>query len=161
MKQNRINPLRLICSATLAAVLAMFGVQAIGEQATELPPVFRASEILPGNMVKSPGHRVAEPVYNNGVLNQFKLTTAQGTYAVVGTQLLKLRLQELDALGRMEKFKGSKAYRDTFGKAVTAPIKGAKDLVTSPIETTKGAVRAAWGWRPTGRWWPARGRRNR
>jgi hypothetical protein len=125
----------------LAVGATFFSVSAIGEQTTELPPVFRASDILPASTVAGPHHRVAEAVYNNGVLNQYELTTRQGTYAVIGTQLLKTRLEELRALQQMEKFKASKAYRDTFGKAVTAPIKGAADLVTSPIQTTKGAAR--------------------
>jgi hypothetical protein len=41
----------------------------------------------------------------------------------------------------MEAFKRSKAFSDSFVSAVKAPIEGAKSLVTSPIETTKGAVK--------------------
>lgn len=125
----------------VGVVIALAAIPASAQQATELPPVFRAADLLSSAEEVGPAHQVAEAVYNNGVLNRYELLTTQGAYNVVGTRLLEVRLRELDAWQRMESFKRSKAFGDSFVNAVKAPLQGAKSLITSPIETTKGAVK--------------------
>ncbi len=125
----------------LALAGAVYAAMAQAAQQHEVPPVLRASEILPSRLLQGPFHRVSEVVYNNGFLNRYEVNTTHGKVTVVGTHLLRMRLSEVEALQRMEEFKRSKAFGDSFKRAVKAPIQGAKALLTEPVETVSNTVK--------------------
>lgn len=112
----------------------------------EIPPVFHASEVLPKELIQGPNFQVQDTVYNDGIQNRYELTTSFGTLTVEGTDLLKVRIQEIQALRRMEALKRTDLYIDGLKKAATAPLELGVGLVTAPVDTIKGVGTGVGKW---------------
>jgi hypothetical protein len=123
---------------------ALLGVLVLGTALVhaadyETPPTFKASAILPANRVKGPLFTVNETVKNDGFLNNFKITTPEfGNYDVQGKTMLLVRLQEIAALGELQKVSKSEVFLKSAGTAVVNVGKGVGQAVTNPGETVKG-----------------------
>jgi len=112
----------------------------------EMPPVLRASEVLPGVSLVGPNYRIEASVHNDGYKNRYSLTTPYGPLTVEGTDMLMIRLKELKAIQHMEELKLTKAYGDAFKNAAKGPLRTAKELVTNPLDTAKGTVTGVHKW---------------
>jgi hypothetical protein len=131
--------LGLAWSVVCAALIAGAPVAAAAEQWEQVPR-FRASSVLPPDLRQGPGWVVEEDVGSDGVNNRYVLRSDAGELAVVSTELLKVRVQELAALAQMEQVKRSGVYSDALKKSATSPLRFAEGLVTSPGETVSGAA---------------------
>ena len=111
----------------------------------EVPPVLRASDVLPAKSLRGPDHRVQEAVYNDGFYNRYNVQTTFGRFTVEGTDLLMIRLSEIDAIRRMEDLKSAQVYGDAVKEAATGPLRLANtgwgacrsSRTTSPPESTR------------------------
>src|SRR5262249_46950955 len=105
----------------------------------ETPPTFKASAILPAKQVKGPLFTVSETVKNDGFLNDFHITTPEfGDYDVQGKTMLLVRLQEIAALGELQKGSKSEGFLKSAGTSVVNVGKGVGKAVTDPGGTVKG-----------------------
>jgi hypothetical protein len=105
----------------------------------ETPPTFKASAVLPANRVKGPLFTVSETVKNDGFLNDFHVTTPEfGNYHVQGKTMLLVRLQEIAALGELQKVSKSEVFLKSAGTSVVNVGKGVGKAVTDPVDTAKG-----------------------
>ena len=121
-------------SAFVLLILSTGTVEAAGEPL----PVFRASELLPGQKLSGPAYRVEQRVRNNGFLNIYSVTVDGKSYAVAGDALMRIRLRELAALQRMAQISRTNIYKEAVKKGAMGPLRTAKGLITSPIQTVKG-----------------------
>jgi hypothetical protein len=103
-------------------------------------PRLKASDILPKELLSGPNHRVAEDVTNDGYLNTYILTSPFGAITTVATASVRIRIRELNAIAAMEKVQKSDAFAQAAKSAAQGAYKGAKNIVTQPVETLKGAV---------------------
>ncbi|MFA9563019.1 MAG: hypothetical protein ACERKU_11845, partial [Nitrospirota bacterium] len=71
----------------------------------ESPQVLHVSEVLPLDVTEGPDYRIQDLVYNDGLLNRFDINSDYGFLSVEGSDLLKVRLQEIEALRQMEELK--------------------------------------------------------
>jgi hypothetical protein len=102
-------------------------------------PTFKASAILPANRVKGPLFTVNETVKNDGFLNDFHVTTPEfGNYEVQGRSMLYMRLQEIAALGELQKVSKSEVFLKSAGASVVNVGKSVGKAVTDPEATVKG-----------------------
>ena len=142
--KRRLKPffrLSYICLLALAvSTLWVFPAAAVEEEPFENPPYFRASEILPNNLLTGPNWELSEVVSNDGYNNIYYILSTYGDIRIDSTALLEIRLHELQALYQMEEVKRSKVYRDAVKEAGKGPFRFAKGLITKPIRTTKGVV---------------------
>jgi hypothetical protein len=105
----------------------------------EALPTFKASAILPANRVKGPLFTVSETVKNDGFLNDFHVTSPQfGNYEVQGRTMLFVRLQEIAALGELQKVSKSEVFLKSAGASVVNVGKSVGQAVTDPEATVKG-----------------------
>ena len=104
----------------------------------ESPQVLHVSEVLPPDVTEGPDYRIQDLVYNDGLLNRFDINSDYGFLSVEGSDLLKVRLQEIEALWQMEELKRTQLYGDAFKKAATGPLKLAKGLIRQPLDTLSG-----------------------
>ena len=107
-------------------------------EAFESPQVLHVSEVLPPDVTVGPDYRIGDLVYNDGLMNRFDINSDYGFLSVEGSDLLKVRLQEIEALRQMEELKRTQLYGDAFKKAATGPLKLAKGLVLHPLDTLSG-----------------------
>lgn len=108
------------------------------EKGFETPPTLQAGEVLPGNLLKGKRYRVEDKVPTDGFLMHFTIVSDFGTFIARSPEMAEVRIQEIDALDRLEKVSksdafvaGLKASGREFGKQVG-------QLIDEPEETIKG-----------------------
>jgi hypothetical protein len=109
-------------------------------QQYESPATLKASQIVPKKLLSGPDYRLEEKVLNDGFLNHYKVNSKFGEFNAVSNATLRKRIWEIRAMAEMDKVTGTKEFIDSFKESGQKTIAGAKALITSPIETTQGAV---------------------
>jgi hypothetical protein len=139
-KTKRAVPLGV--SLALALFLCGAGVlsPALSQDFQTTPILLRASQVLPGSLLSGSNYRVKEAVINDGLINIYDFDTFYGPLKVESTALLLKRINELNALQRMEALKGTDIYVNALKQTATAPLKTAEGLVTDPVGTVSGVV---------------------
>ncbi len=132
-------PVRSNLSRSLKVAILALAAAMLPAADYEPLPTFKASAVLPANRVKGPLFTVSETVKNDGFLNDFHVTTPEfGEYHVQGKSMLFMRLQEIAALGELQKVSKSEVFLKSAGTAVVNVGKGVGQAVTNPEETVKG-----------------------
>jgi hypothetical protein len=106
----------------------------------EIPPVFRTSDLLPPDALEGPDHEIYPYVYNDGINNIYELDTTHGPLKAESTALLNIRLNELDALQKLEKAKRTTSYAKALANAAAGPLRLTRDLIIRPVSTVSGVV---------------------
>src|SRR5262245_36234795 len=79
--------------------------------------ILSASKILPPELVAGPNHRVEERVYNDGYLNRYTIHSKFGGFVAVSTPMLRKRIEEINAMVRMEAIQGTKEFTASLKEA--------------------------------------------
>jgi hypothetical protein len=111
---------------------------ASADEVFEVPPIFRTSELLPADVLEGPDHEIYDFVYNDGINNTYQLSTTHGPLKVEGTALLKVRLNELEALRKLEEAKRTTSYAKALANAAAGPLRLTRDLIIKPVSTVSG-----------------------
>ena len=129
--------------ASAAATLSILAVQALQAEAGgyETPPTFLAAKILPPELLQGPYHKIVGPVTVEGFLNHYQMQTKYGTFTVLGTDLLRMRVREAAATAHLEEINGAETLATSAGKTALKPLGTAKDLVTAPGKTLSDTVK--------------------
>jgi hypothetical protein len=109
-------------------------------QVYEPAAVLNASQILQAELLTGPNHRVEERVYNDGYVNRYTVLSKFGGVVAVSTPMLRKRINEINAMVRMEQIQGTKEFTASLKEAGTDTLVGFKNLVTKPVDTVKGAA---------------------
>src|SRR5688572_9637224 len=111
---HRRNVQRTIFAVASAAVVFVLALPppVAAQQRYEPAAVLSASKILPPEILSGPNHRVQERVTNDGIVNIYKVDSRFGTFNAVSTAMLRLRIQEINAMAVMEQLKGTKEFGD-------------------------------------------------
>lgn len=122
------------------AIMASKGVGPVvaTQDYVQTPIILNAKDILPQDLLQGENYKVEDKVRNDGLINTYHLSTNYGLLAVESTAELMIRITELNALKTMEEMDRKNVFGKALKEGVKAPVKGAVDLITSPIETTKG-----------------------
>ena len=111
------------------------------------PPIrLEAADVLPTDLLKGDNYSVVSDVTNDGFINAYKLKTRFGAYSIHSTELLKIRINEMRALHHMETVEQTEVFKDAFVTGAKAPGTFAKNLVTSPIDTTTNMASGIGRW---------------
>ena len=127
--------------AILLSMLIMFaGATAVQAQGGgfEKPPVLRAADAAPPELVKGNGFRIADRVPTDGLTALFTLQADVGTTEVHGVQTLALRVSELPALRELGKASKTATFTKALADAAKRPVKAAAQMVQHPVDTAKG-----------------------
>lgn len=109
----------------------------------QAPVILKAKDVLSNDLLQGENYKVDDKVINDGLINTYQLTTDYGPLTVESTAELLIRVTELKALAIMNEMDRKKVFGDALVAGVTAPVKGAVELVKSPIETSKNIVKGA------------------
>lgn len=133
-----------ICSCVSLALAGLLVLQpaliAAADKGYESAPVLSASKILPPELLAGPNHHVEERVYNDGYLNRYTVQSKFGGFVAVSTPMLRKRINEINAMVRMEQIEGTKEFTASLKEAGTDTLVGFKNLVSQPVDTVKGAA---------------------
>jgi len=120
-------------------LLALLPARGLAEDTVKAVPIhLEAADVLPKELLKGPNYHIKPSVKNDGFSNVYEVTTTEhGAFKAESTAELKLRIGELRALAAMEEISQAKEFGSGAWEAAKAPVKGAANMVTSPIDTTK------------------------
>lgn len=136
MLSSRCLPLGAF-ALVLAGVALAPALSAQSAERYENPPILNAAQVLPPPLQRGPTFTVGSRVENDGLLNHYDLQTNYGPFQVEGTELLRVREEELAALQEMEKLDIPSEFLKSAGTTATAPLRGAARLLTRPAETVR------------------------
>ena len=141
MKKN-LNFITLKTAISIVVLVFCSLGSALAATPFQQTPIFlKAHDILPAALLTGENYRVAERVQNDGVINTYQLDTTSGIIFVESTTELMIRINELQALMRMNEMERKGVFKDSLVAGVKAPVKLAGDLVTKPIESSKNIVK--------------------
>jgi len=112
----------------------------------ESPPTFSPSKILPPDLLRSPYHTIVGTVPVENFLDRYQMQTKYGTFTVLGTELLRMRVREVAATAKLEQINGAETLVTSAGRTALKPLATAKDLVTAPGKTLNETVKGVGGW---------------
>lgn len=141
---RHVQRCRLRASCLALALMATLAFQATFTAAAqtgyEPVPVLSASRILPPELLSGPNHRVQERVRSDGIVNIYTIDSSFGTFTAVSTAMLRVRVQEINAMAVMDKLKGTKEYAESLKASGLSTLVAAKDMVFHPVKTTTEVV---------------------
>ena len=141
---RRRTPATLALMASTALVLASFAVvsEARSQESGYDPlPIFKASDLLPADLLRGDLHEILETVENDGYENSYTITSEFGTFTAHRTDFVAERVQEVYALKELSEITKTDAFAAGVAQAATSPFRALKSLATEPVGTVTGAVR--------------------
>ena len=110
----------------------------------ETPRVLKAEEVLPPDLLNGKHHKVLEDVVTYGFTNHFTITSPYGQFEAEGEDILRTRIQEIQALAAMKELKKSNVFNQAVKNAASSPFRAAKGLILHPVDTISGVPKGAW-----------------
>lgn len=108
------------------------------ENSFETPPILKAGQILPAELLRGKRYQIEETVPTDGFLMKFTIVSDFGTFIARSPGMAEIRIKEIDAMDRLEKVSksdafvaGLKASGRQFGQQIG-------QLIENPEETVKG-----------------------
>ena len=108
--------------------------EAITKDGFELPPVLEAGKVLPAELYRGTYHRVDKQVLNDGVTNQYRIISKFGVFDVASTDMLRIRIAELETIAKLRKLSKAGVFIQSVGK-------GAFDIALSPLRSVQSALK--------------------
>jgi len=113
--------------------------------AFESPVSLKASEYLPQELLSSQLYEIDETIANNGLTNDYRVTSASGEFTAHTTVGLYKLIAEIHALELMREIEKSESYQSALKEAGVDFAEGLKNLAIHPADsvTTAGKGVAA------------------
>lgn len=147
MLQNRIHRLVLGCFVLLLSLHApAWGATEQYPPVKQTPIFLKAADVLPPGIIQGGNYTIDDVVQNDGFINTYQVQSLYGKFAVESTELLLMRINELQAVAHMEQIKKTDVFKDAFIAAAKGPFKTVKGLVTEPVDTVKGVASGIGSW---------------
>jgi hypothetical protein len=142
LEMNKKTSLAL-CTVLSMLVILFFTAICVGQTETEpaeyeTPGVLKAHDILPPELLESEHHTVMEDVATYELTNRFTILSTFGPFEAFSEDMLRIRIHEVKAIAALQDIKKSEAFRNAAEQAAMSSFKGAKSLITHPVNTVKG-----------------------
>ena len=103
----------------------------------QTPLLLNAADFVPAKLLKGAGYSVAAQAKNDGLVNIYSVTDADGAATVESTQALLIYIREHEALQDIEEIAKTDVYKEALKNNALGPYNTAKGLVTEPVDTVK------------------------
>jgi hypothetical protein len=128
------------------AVLAATAVILVGNAAThaqapsgyEANPVLDAKDLATPELLKGPHFTVDPKVPVKGFLERFTIRSAYGTFQANGLRMLPIRVNEVEALAKLDDLSKTKEFAEAAGRAIARPVTSTVNMLVHPVETITG-----------------------
>jgi hypothetical protein len=110
---------------------------AYAQAPVEPPPVLRAADLVPADLLQGPHHRVEPQVPTDGLLAWFTITSSFGTFRVANPDMVRVRVGEVRALAELDKTTKSEVFAQALGAAAKRTGRSLQAVVENPAETVK------------------------
>ena len=110
----------------------------------ENPGTVSAADILPADLLAGPHHTVSDEAVMDGLFPRFTITSQFGRYRVRGAEMLRIRVNEIQALATKEDLTQDSAFGAGVLHTLSGPFVFLKNLITEPIDTLVGVPQGIW-----------------
>jgi hypothetical protein len=126
---------------TLSAVFLLASpagiVTVVGQTAYETPPVLRAADLAPADLLKGPRFQVDQRVTTDGLLARFTIKSDFGPFEARGPGMLAIRVAEIRALDILSRVEKSDVFKKSLEASAKRTGQSLATVVTHPVETVK------------------------
>ena len=129
-----------IFSLLLGSALLIGVTPSQAQRNFESPPTFRASKILPAELLSGPNHRVDERVVNDGFMNLYTVNSRFGTFTANSDAELRIRVGEVNSIARMEDLAESEQFARGVGKVGLDALDIVVHLITDLVDIVEDTV---------------------
>jgi hypothetical protein len=118
--------------------------------AYEIPRVLVASEVLPPELSIGKNFSVSgelatpEDTITQGFTYRFKIVSSVGNFEAHCIDMLRIRIQEIKAIGILLEIKKNIAFDNTLEKVGKSPYSGVMELILHPVDTITGIPEGGW-----------------
>ena len=145
---NKRCIVRAIASIVIIAIAGLGGSALAAETPDYVQPPIKvnAALVVPDGKMVGKGYKIDAEAVNDGFSNTYTLVTEVGNVQATSDYQLARQIQEINALIILDEMSRAGVFGDAMKEGVLAPFRGAKALVTAPVETTTGAVKGVGRW---------------
>ena len=104
----------------------------------ETPPELAARDVVPDELFRGKHHEVRPEVINDGYLNYYRIDTDFGEMEAYGTFDLRVRVQEIEALAKLQELSKLDVFLQAPVDEAKQPFALLADLFGHPVATLKG-----------------------
>ena len=134
MRIGRVAAIVMVmCSLATAGWTA-----ASAQPSYETPPVLRAADLAPADLLQGPRHRVDERVPTDGLLARFTVRSDFGMFEAAGPGMLRVRVGEVGALAELLQMTQGEVFAKAAAEAAKRTGRSLQAAVQNPEETIKG-----------------------
>jgi hypothetical protein len=126
----------LVAAAVLLACSAVARAQA--PAGYEAEPVLDAKDLATPELLKGPDFTVDAKVPVKGFLERFTIQSKYGTFQANGLAMLPIRVNEVEALAKLDQLSGTKEFAEAAGKAIARPVTSTVNMLVHPVDTITG-----------------------
>lgn len=108
---------------------------ALPARAFEEPQTVSVETVLGGTPLNGPNYRIEPQIVSDGLMRLYVLKTRYGTFDVTGDDLLRVRLNEMRAITKLQAMSESDVFVKSVEKAGAAPLRYGADLIADPVAT--------------------------
>jgi hypothetical protein len=106
----------------------------------EKPPTLQAQSLLKPELLKGKYYKIDDTVHNNGLFNQYSVTSQFGPFKAPSTSSLHILIREIEAIGAMKKVETDDTAVESLKQSGANTATGIKNLFTDPKGTFEGAA---------------------
>lgn len=100
----------------------------------EHPPVFAPNEVLPAQLLEGPNHRVIGRASAEGYCFTFEIWSRFGRYKALSLDMLKVRIQEINALAVCEQLEKDPQFLTGLTTYLEDTSAGLEEAATNPLQ---------------------------
>jgi len=104
----------------------------------EAEPVLNAKDLATADLLQGPHFTVDHKVPVKGFLERFTIQSQYGTFHADGLRMLPIRVNEVEALAKLDDLSKTKEFAEAAGKAIARPVTSTVNMLVHPVETITG-----------------------
>ncbi len=136
-------------------IIAYFTTDCMGQPLTQIigyeePRVLIASEVLPPELSIGDNYSVSgrlastEERIHYGFDNEYEIISTFGKFEAHSEKMLRIRIQEIKAIGILRKIKKRNEFDNAVEKAGKSSYSGVMELILHPVDTVTGIPKGGW-----------------
>jgi hypothetical protein len=125
----------------MTTVLILVGgwvAQAEAQASYEAEPVLNAKDLATPDLLKGPHFTVDPKVPVKGFLERFTIRSTYGTFEANGLRMLPIRVNEVEAIAKLDELSRTKEFADAAGRAIARPVTSTVNMLVHPVDTITG-----------------------
>ena len=127
-----------VLTATAVILIGSVSTHAQASSGYETEPVLNAKDLAAADLLKGPHFTVDPKVPVKGFIERFTIQSSYGTFKANGLRMLPIRVNEVEALAKLDDLSKTKEFAEAAGKAIARPVTSTVNMLVHPVDTITG-----------------------